>query len=131
MGEGKATEKKRARRITTRYDILQLIMRGRAFFALIIVIGVFALITPGYLALGNILIMSKHVALFAILGIGMTFVILSGGIDLSVGSVAGLAAMIAGGLINEGIHIPQLGIIIFPKTWMVVAKKPNKSIFYT
>lgn len=119
MGEGKATEKKRAGRIT-RYDILQLIMRGRAFFALIIVVGVFALITPGYLALGNILIMSKHVALFAILGIGMTFVILSGGIDLSVGSVAGLAAMIAGGLINEGIHIPQLNIVVFPKTWMVI-----------
>ena len=119
MGEGKATEKKRAGRIT-RYDILQLIMRGRAFFALIIVVGVFALITPGYLALGNILIMSKHVALFAILGIGMTFVILSGGIDPSVGSVAGLAAMIAGGLINEGFYIPQLEMVIFPKTWMVV-----------
>ena len=119
MGEGKATGKKRAGRIT-RYDVLQLIMRGRAFFALIIVVGVFALITPGYLSLGNVIIMTKHVAIFAILGIGMTFVILSGGIDLSVGSVAGLAAMIAGGLINEGIHIPQLGIVIFPKTWMVI-----------
>jgi len=119
MGEGKSTEKKRAGRIT-RYDILQLIMRGRAFFALIIVVGVFALIAPGYLSLGNILIMTKHVAIFAILGIGMTFVILSAGIDLSVGSIVGLAAMIAGGLIKEGIHIPQLGIVIFPKTWMVI-----------
>jgi erythritol transport system permease protein len=119
MGEGKTTEKKRGRRIT-RYDILQLVMRGRAFFALIVVIGVFTLAAPGYLSLGNILIMSKHVALFAILGIGMTFVILSGGIDLSVGSVVGLAAMIAGGLINEGIHIPQLGIVMFPTVWMVV-----------
>ena len=119
MGEGKANEKKRAGRIT-RYDVIQLIMRGRAFVALILVVGVFALVAPGYLSLGNILIMTKHVAIFAILGIGMTFVILSGGIDLSVGSVAGLAAMIAGGLINEGFHIPQLGIVIFPKTWMVI-----------
>lgn len=119
MGEGKSTEKKRAGRIT-RYDVIQLIMRGRTFFALIIVVGVFALIAPGYLSLGNILIMSKHVAIFAILGIGMTFVILSAGIDLSVGSIVGLTAMIAGGLINEGIHIPQLGIVIFPTTWMVI-----------
>ena len=117
MGEGKATEKKRAGRIN-RYDVIQLIMRGRAFFALIIVVGVFALITPGYLSLNNIIIMTKHVAPFAIMGLGMTFVILSGGIDLSVGSVAGLAAMIAGGLINEGLHIPQLNIVVFPKTWM-------------
>jgi len=119
MGEGKATEKKRAGRIT-RYDIIQLIMRGRAFFALIVVVGVFALVTPGYLSPQNILIMSKHVAIFAILGIGMTFVILSAGIDLSVGSIVGLAAMIAGGLINEGIYIPQLGIVLFPTIWMVI-----------
>lgn len=119
MGEGKATKKKRLRRITG-IDILQLVMRGRAFFALIIVIVVFALIEPGFLALNNIVIMSKHVAIFAILGIGMTFVILSGGIDLSVGSVVGLSAMIAGGLIQEGIHMPFLNIVIFPSAWMVI-----------
>lgn len=119
MGEGKATKKKRLRRITG-IDILQLVMRGRAFFALIIVVAVFALITPGFLAIDNIIIMSKHVAIFAILGIGMTFVILSGGIDLSVGSVTGLSAMIAGGLINEGIQLPQLGIAIYPTAWMVI-----------
>ncbi len=49
--------------------------------------------------------MTKHVAIYAILAIGMTFVILTGGIDLSVGSIAGLCAMMAGGFINEGITI--------------------------
>ena len=39
-----------------------------------------------------------EVAINAILGIGMTFVILTGGIDLSVGSIVGLTGMIAGGL---------------------------------
>ncbi len=47
--------------------------------------------------------MSKHVAINALLAIGMTFVILTGGIDLSVGSLVGMVAMIAGMLINEGI----------------------------
>ena len=64
--------------------------------------------------------MSKHVAINALLAIGMTFVILTGGIDLSVGSIVGMTAMIAGGLINEGINLPQLGIIIYPHTWMIV-----------
>jgi ribose/xylose/arabinose/galactoside ABC-type transport system permease subunit len=50
----------------------------------------------------------------------MTFVILTAGIDLSVGSIVGMVAMIAGGLINEGIILPQLGIIIYPHTWMIM-----------
>jgi erythritol transport system permease protein len=72
------------------------------------------------LSTGNIVIMSKHVAINALLAIGMTFVILTGGIDLSVGSIVGMTAMIAGGLINEGIILPQLGIIIYPHTWMII-----------
>ena len=45
----------------------------------------------------------------AILGIGMTFVILTGGIDLSVGSLVGLTAMIAGLLINQGMRPARVG----------------------
>lgn len=119
MSEGKATKTKRLQYIT-RTDILQLLLRGRVFLALIIVITVFALVSPGFLNIANIIIMSKHVAIFAILGIGMTFVILSAGIDLSVGSIVGLSAMIAGGLINEGIQLPQFGVIMYPSTWMVI-----------
>jgi len=119
MSEGKATKTKQLQYIT-RTDILQLLLHGRVFLALIIVVTVFALLSPGFLNIANIIIMSKHVAIFAILGIGMTFVILSAGIDLSVGSIAGLSAMIAGGLINEGIQLPQFGVIIYPNTWMVI-----------
>ena len=49
--------------------------------------------------------MSKHVALNAFLAIGMTFVIITGGIDLSVGSIVGLCGMVAGGLILHGIDL--------------------------
>jgi len=95
-------------------------MRGRVFFALILVVVVFTIVLPGFLNIANIIIMSKHVAIFAILGIGMTFVMIAGGIDLSVGSLAGLSAMIAGGLINEGIQLPQLGVFIYPNVLMVI-----------
>jgi len=90
------------------------------FFALILVVVVFTIVLPGFLNIANIIIMSKHVAIFAILGIGMTFVMIAGGIDLSVGSLAGLSAMIAGGLINEGIQLPQLGVFIYPNVLMVI-----------
>ena len=50
----------------------------------------------------------------------MTFVILTGGIDLSVGSIVGFTGIIAGALINQGIEIAALGVVIYPHTWMVL-----------
>ena len=44
----------------------------------------------------------------------MTFVIITGGIDLSVGSIVGVSGMVAGGLISGGVHIAALGITIYP-----------------
>jgi erythritol transport system permease protein len=108
------------RRNITKTDVQQFLLRGRAFIALILVLVVFTLLSPGFLSTGNIVIMSKHVAINAIVAIGMTFVILTAGIDLSVGSVVGMIAMVAGLLINEGINLPQLGVIIYPHTWMIV-----------
>jgi ribose/xylose/arabinose/galactoside ABC-type transport system permease subunit len=103
-----------------RTNLMQLLLRGRTFIALILVIIVFSTISPTYLLPQNLEIMSKHVAIWAILAIGQTFVILTGGIDLGVGSIVGLTAMIAGALINLGFRIPQLGVIIYPHTWTIL-----------
>ena len=63
----------------------------------------FSVLSPEFLTSGNLSILVKHVAINAILAIGMTFVILSGGIDLSVGAIAGLCGMVAGYLLNRGL----------------------------
>ena len=73
-------------------NLQQILITARAFLALILVVVVFSFLSPTFLTADNIQIMAKHVAINALLGIGMTFVILTGGIDLSVGSVAGLTA---------------------------------------
>lgn len=104
----------------TNANIQQILIKARAFIALILVTVVFAILSPSFLTADNIQIMSKHVAINALLGIGMTFVILTGGIDLSVGSIVGLIAMIAGGLINEGIRLEPLGVIVYPHTWTII-----------
>jgi ribose/xylose/arabinose/galactoside ABC-type transport system permease subunit len=104
----------------TKTDFQQFILRGRAFIVLLLVLAVFTVLAPQFLSTENIVIMSKHVAINALLAIGMTFVILTGGIDLSVGSIVGLTAMIAGGLINEGIILPRFGIIVYPHTWLIL-----------
>ncbi|MCB9423379.1 MAG: ABC transporter permease [Ardenticatenaceae bacterium] len=113
-----AQDKKK--RSITKTDVQQFLLRGRAFIALILVTAVFASLAPQFLTAANLVIMSKHVAINALLAIGMTFVILTAGIDLSVGSIVGMVAMIAGGLINEGIILPRFGIIIYPHTWTIL-----------
>src|SRR5215467_6027888 len=87
--------------------------RLRALLALVALVVVFSLLSPSFLTSGNLVILSKHVALNALLAIGMTFVILTGGIDLSVGSVAGLAGMIAGALLHEGLVLRPFGVVVY------------------
>ncbi len=113
---------KQKRNITST-DIQAYLLQARAFIALILVVATFTILVDGFLAPANIIIISKQVAVNAILGIGMTFVILTAGIDLSVGSIVGLTAMIAGGLLTEGLVLPWFGpdgIIIFFNVWMVM-----------
>lgn len=89
------------------------LLKARTFIALILLLIVFSILIPNFLSPHNIILMSKHVVLYALLGIGMTFVIVTGGIDLSVGSIVGLAGMIAGGLIYEGLVLNPLGVTIY------------------
>ena len=79
----------------------ELVLRLRALIALIVLAVVFSVLSPEFLTSGDLSILVKHVAINAILAIGMTFVILSGGIDLSVGAIAGLCGMVAGYLLNR------------------------------
>jgi erythritol transport system permease protein len=79
------------------------LLRLRTFVALLLVFGWFALTTDNFLTAANMIIIAKHVALNALLAIGMTLVIVSGGIDLSVGSITGLCAMVAGWLVLNGV----------------------------
>ncbi|WP_416882584.1 ABC transporter permease [Marivita sp.] len=77
----------------------------RTYVALILVFVFFAIMAPNFLTVDNAVLISKHVAINAFLAIGMTFVIITGGIDLSVGSVVGLTGMVAGYLVLYGIDL--------------------------
>jgi len=93
-------------------SLLLTLMKARTFIALITVILFFALTVPTFLSTANLILMSKHVALNAFLAMGMTFVIITGGIDLSVGSIVGLCAMVAGYLVLNGIDL-QIGYTVY------------------
>jgi erythritol transport system permease protein len=88
------------------------LMKLRTFIALFAVLIFFSFAAPNFLSAANLILMSKHVALNAFLAMGMTFVIVTGGIDLSVGSIVGLCAMVAGGLILYGFDL-RIGYTVY------------------
>ena len=94
-----------AMRADTSGSLLLTLMKARTFIALIVVILFFSFAVPTFLSTGNLVLMSKHVALNAFLAMGMTFVIVTGGIDLSVGSIVGLCGMVAGYLMLNGVDL--------------------------
>ncbi|WP_416418129.1 ABC transporter permease [Paenarthrobacter aromaticivorans] len=63
--------------------------------ALIVLVAVMAFIAPYFWSVNNLLEVVRQVAAIAILAAGGTFVILTSGIDLSVGSALGVTAMVA------------------------------------
>ncbi|MEW1974959.1 ABC transporter permease [Microbacterium profundi] len=102
-----------------KFSLTRVLIEGRAFLALILIIVVFSLMSPNYLTFDNVLIMASHVAIYAILGLGMLLVVLNGGIDLSVGSTLGFSAVIAGFLM-QGVPINIFGVILYLSIPVVV-----------
>ncbi len=72
------------------------------------VIGLVALstglwiLTPHFLTVSNLLNVVEQTSINAIVAVGLTFVILSGGIDLSVGSLVALSGVVLGSLLHAG-----------------------------
>lgn len=71
-----------------------LLGQNGAFVALLVLGVVMALLSPVFLTTQNVLNIGVQAAVVAILAFGQTFVIVSGGIDLSVGSVAALSSIV-------------------------------------
>jgi len=95
------------------------LLEARAFIALGVIVVIFALLSDTYLTSSNLITMTRHVAINAILALGMLLVILTGGIDLSVGSIVGLSGVVAGVLL-QGWEITSLDVILYPQVWAVV-----------
>jgi erythritol transport system permease protein len=100
-------------------DIGSILLEGRAFIALIVLIIVFSLLSENFLTLSNLITMTRNVAVSAVLAIGMLFVILKGGIDLSVGSTLGLSGVVAGVML-QGVQIDLFGVVLYPPVWVVI-----------
>lgn len=85
---------------------LSFIMRKYGIFiGFLIIIIVLSILSPAFLSLTNVLNIIRQTSVHGIMAVGMTFVILTGGIDLSVGSVLAFTGVLCAGFEHSAWNI--------------------------
>ncbi|MCI8830122.1 MAG: ABC transporter permease [Lachnospiraceae bacterium] len=88
-------------------------MRGAmtAFAGLIVIYLAFGIINPTVFSGQNVMNLLRSMSKYLIIGIGQSYVLITGNIDLSIGAVVGMSAMIAAKLMTMGIS-PAVAILV-------------------
>lgn len=91
------------------------LIEQRSIIALLVLIAIVSMINPDFFSVDNILNILRQTSVNAIIAVGMTFVILIAGIDLSVGSVLALTGAIAASMVSTELPI----LLVIPITLLI------------
>jgi ribose transport system permease protein len=83
-------------------DISRIMRSYGIVIAFLIICILMTILSPVFLTVTNLLNVVRQTSIFGVMAIGMTFVILTGGIDLSVGSMLAVAGAISAGMLKGG-----------------------------
>lgn len=86
--------------------------RFRSLIALALMVLVLSLLSDRFLTPENGWNILRQISVNLCLSIGLTLVILSGGIDLSVGAILALAGAVAAGLLKHGVALPSFDVLL-------------------
>ncbi|PUU92782.1 MAG: ribose transport system permease protein [Halanaerobium sp.] len=87
-------------------NLLKTLNKFKTGIGLLILVIVLSFMSPYFLTIPNILNIIRQVSIIAVISFGMTMVILTGGIDLSVGSMLAFSgAVTAGMMVNSGLNV--------------------------
>lgn len=82
----------------------------------LIILGIFfSIASPHFLKVDNLITVALQTAIIAIIAIGQTYVIITGGIDLSVGSIVAISGIVTSDALVKGIPLPLailLGLLV-------------------
>ncbi len=92
--------------LTRRASATRRLRTSGIFLVLVLFIVIGGFLSPHFLTTSNILNVARQMSIVGIVGIGMTFVILTAGIDLSVGSIVGFSAITGAALLSGGVPWP-------------------------
>src|SRR6478736_1591782 len=88
---------------TEKFDTIGFLARFAPLIFLIVLMAAFAIREPRFLTPLNLFNVLRQVSIYGVLAVGMTFVILTGGIDLSVGSLVAFAGLVAAAVSKGGL----------------------------
>lgn len=91
---------------SSRNRVIQVLVDYGTILALVLLGMVLTFMSPVFLTVNNLLQVLLQASINLLIALGMTFVILTGGIDLSVGSTAALAGITVAGLMKAGVPWP-------------------------
>ena len=83
-------------------NLKELLFKYKSLIGLVLLIGIVSILNPAFLSGKNILNILRQTSVNAIIAAGMTFVILTGGIDLSVGSILAISGAVCASLMVNG-----------------------------
>ena len=81
-------------------DMASIIKKYGLVMAFVVIFTILSLTSGTFFTTTNLMNVVRQISINGIIALGMTFVILTGGIDLSVGSLVAVAGVIAGSIIN-------------------------------
>lgn len=95
-----------------RLGAMEHVAKFQSLLALALLLVAMSLVSDNFLTVANGMNVLRQISINLCLSIGMTMIILSGGIDLSVGSVLALCGAIAAGLLKNGIVLSRWGVVL-------------------
>lgn len=82
------------------------------YIALLLLFLIMSVASSNFLTVTNLFNILKQNAVYGVLAVGMTFVIVTGGIDLSVGAIVAMSACFAAKLAQDGSSVPAIAAIL-------------------
>src|SRR6478609_9359398 len=95
---------------TKKYAVM--LQRFQSLIALFILCVALSLLTDKFLTVDNAWNVMRQISVNICIATGMTLVVLTAGIDLSVGSVLALSGAVAAGLLKEGLRFPSANLFV-------------------
>jgi len=93
-------------------DYKQLLKNNGILIVFLLICVVLSFLSPYFFTTNNILNIIRQTSIYGIIAVGMTFVILTGGIDLSVGSILALSGAIAAGMMKNQGSAPLVAALV-------------------
>ena len=89
-------------------DIGSILKNYGIIIAFVLICIILSVMSPVFFTTTNLINVIRQTSIYGIMAVGMTFIILTGGIDLSIGSILAIAGAVCAGMLKAGYPLPMV-----------------------